>query len=211
MTRNANPLLRNVSWAASAILLMWAGTANAHIVGARLGDFYAGALHPLTDLQDVVLWLAVGLLAGAIGAERARWLVLVVPVGLLIGLSAALSFGFTLVGTVANAAMMVVLGLLVAGGIRLGTRSLCAITFGLAALRGVVNAGGVGPDTNRVLFAAGLAAVGYAGITLIMALTVAFRGADPERAPPWRGIAIRVCGSWIAAIGLMVGGLALAT
>jgi urease accessory protein len=198
-----------IAWFAAAVLLAWAGTADAHIVAAHLGDFYAGALHPLTDLQDIVLWIAAGLLAGSIGTAQGRWLVLVVPAGLLVGLVAALSFGIGGVGTLANAAMMVVLGLLLAAGIRLRTAPLCATAFGLAMVRGMANAGGLAPETDRLLFAAGLAAVGYIAITLIMALTVAFRGPDAERSASWRGIAIRVCGSWIAAVGLMIGGLAL--
>jgi len=35
-----------------------------------LATSYTGALHPLTDLQDIVLWLALGLLA-AHGRPRA--------------------------------------------------------------------------------------------------------------------------------------------
>jgi len=66
---------------ATAMVLGFAQSANAHIVASRLGDFYAGALHPLTDLQDIVLWIAAGLLAGSMGATRGRWLVLIVPVG----------------------------------------------------------------------------------------------------------------------------------
>jgi hypothetical protein len=98
-----------------------AGVYGANTAGAaRLGDFYAGALHPLTDLQDVVLWTALGLLAGSIGSAQGRWLVLVVPVGLLVGLVTALSFGIGGVGTFANAAMMVALGLLVAAALRSG-------------------------------------------------------------------------------------------
>jgi hydrogenase/urease accessory protein HupE len=106
---------------------------------------------------------------------------------------------------------MVVLGLLVAAGIRLRAAPLCAMAFGLALMRGVVNAGGMAPETDRLLFAVGLAAAGYAAITLTMALTLAFRGSDAERPASWRGIAIRVCGSWIAAVGLMIGGLTLAS
>ena len=211
MKRTEAQRSRALSWAASVPLVTWAGAAEAHIVGARLGDFYDGVLHPLSDLQDLVLWLAVGLLAGSMGAARARWLVVLFPVGLLIGVWSAMWFGLSPAGAVANAAMMVVLGLVLATGIRLRTVTLGAGAVGLAVLRGAVNAAGIAPDTNRALFAAGLATAGYATITLIMALTVAFSGADPERAPYWRGIAIRVCGSWIAAIGLMVGGLALAT
>src|SRR5206468_543392 len=49
------------------LLLTQMQIADAHIVSARLGDFYAGALHPLLTLQDVVAWAALGLLAGSLG------------------------------------------------------------------------------------------------------------------------------------------------
>ena len=61
------------------------------------------------------------------------------------------------------------------------------------------------------LYAAGLAGAGYVAITLVMAVTVAFTGSDAEPAVAWRRIAIRAMGSWIAAIGLMMGGFALAS
>ena len=37
---------------------------RAWVAVTRLGDFYASALHPLTDLQDVLLWVALGMQAG---------------------------------------------------------------------------------------------------------------------------------------------------
>jgi len=199
---------------AAAILLITTQSADAHIVGSRLGDFYSGALHPLTDLQDDVLWTALGLLAGSLGVTHGRWLVLLVPLGLLLGLSVGLSFGSTWIAPLASAGMMVLLGLLLAAGLRINVGALCVIALVLASMRGVVNAGGIGAATDRVLFGAGLAMSGYVFITLITALTVAFRRLDALDAQPsrtWRDIAIRACGSWIAAIGLMVGGFALAT
>ena len=78
---------------------------------------------------------------------------------------------------------------------------------GLAA----VPAGGVGPETNRLLFAVGLAGAGYAAITLTIAFAFAFRGTDAGTSRGWRRIAIRAFGSWIAAIGIMMGGFALAS
>jgi hypothetical protein len=107
--------------------------------------------------------------------------------------------------------MMVLLGLLLAAGLRINVVALCVIALVLASMRGVVNAGGVGAATDRVLFGAGLAMCGYVFITLITALTVVFRRLDVQPSRTWRDIAIRACGSWIAAIGLMVGGFALAT
>jgi urease accessory protein len=78
-------------------------------------------------------------------------------------------------------------------------------------MRGAANAGGIGPDTNQLLYAAGLAGIGYVAITLTMAVTLAFRRTDGGASTAWRDIAIRALGGWIAAIGLMMAGLAFAS
>ncbi len=196
---------------ATATLVASAQAADAHIVASRLGDFYAGALHPLTDLQDLILWAAMGMLAGSLGASRGRWLVLAFPLGLLAGLGWGRATGFVSAGPAADAGMILVLGLLLAAAARIPTALLCAIAFGLAVMRGAANAGDLGPETDRLLFAAGLACAGYAAITLTMALTFALRRPDAGPSMAWRGIAIRAFGGWIAAIGLMMAGLAFAS
>ena len=98
---------------ATAMLLAGANTAEAHIVAARLGDFYMGVVHPLTDLQDVVLWTATGVLAGTLGAAKGRWLIAVFPLGLLVGLSLGQVFSTTST-QLSDAAMMLAIGLLLA-------------------------------------------------------------------------------------------------
>jgi len=183
--------------------------ADAHIVAARLGDFYTGALHPLTDLQDLLLWTAVGVLAASLGASRGRWLVLLFPLGLLAGLALNRTFGMVSEGAAVDAGIVLMLGLLLAAEARIPTALLCSIAFGLAAMRGAANAGDVRPETNQLLYAAGLACAGYAAITLIMALTLTFRRAEVGASMAWRGIAIRAVGGWIAAIGMMMLGLAV--
>ncbi|QOZ25171.1 HupE/UreJ family protein [Bradyrhizobium sp. CCBAU 51753] len=195
-------------WIAAALLLL-PSAANAHIIAARLGDFYMGALHPFTDLQDVILWIAMGVLAGSLGASKGRWLILVFPLGLLAGLAVGRMFG-PVTGGLADASMLLVIGVLLAAAARIPTALLCAIAFGLAALRGAANGSDLAPDTDRLLFAAGLACAGYTVVTLTMALTVMFRptAADPTS---WRAIALRALGGWIAAIGLMMAGVALAS
>ena len=195
---------------AIATLVASAQAADAHIVASRLGDFYTGALHPLTDLQDLILWGATGVLAGSLGASKGRWLVLAFPLGLLAGLVLGRTTGFVSAGPAADAGMILVLGLLLAAAPRIPTAPLGVIAFGLAVMRGAANAGDVGSDTNRLLFAAGLACVGYAAITLTMAVTLAFRRPDAGASTAWRGIAIRAFGGWIAAIGLMMVGFAFA-
>ena len=194
----------------AVMLLAQAEVADAHVIASRLGDFYTGALHPLTDLQDFILWTAMGVLAGSLGAAKGRWLVLVFPIGLLAGLILERTFGPVSAGPLVDAGMILLLGLLLAAAARLPAALLCAIAFGVAMTRGVANVNDLAPETDRVLFAAGLACAGYAAITLIMALTLVFSGPDARTSMAWRSIAIRAFGGWIAAIGLMMVGLAFA-
>jgi urease accessory protein len=196
---------------AAIVLLAQANAADAHIVASRLGDFYAGALHPLTNLQDLILWGAIGVLAGSLGAPHGRWLVLAFPLGLLTGLVLEQSLGIAAAGSTMDASMILVLGLLLAAAIRIPTSLLCTLAFALAVIRGAANAADLGSDADRSLFAAGLACVGYVVVTLIMALTLVFHGADATNSITWRQITLRAFGGWIAAIGLMMVGLSLAS
>src|SRR5260370_15167508 len=150
---------------ATAVLVASAQAADGHIVASRLGDFYTGALHPLTDLQDLILWGAMGVLAGSLGASKGRWLVLAFPLGLLAGLVLQCTSGLDSPGPAANAGMILVVGLLLASAARIPTATLCVIAFGLALIRGAANSGDFGPDTNRLLFAPGFSFVGYPPLT----------------------------------------------
>ncbi|MET4205244.1 HupE/UreJ family protein [Bradyrhizobium sp. LA2.1] len=192
----------------TAMLLAGASTAEAHIVAARLGDFYMGVVHPLTDLQDVVLWTATGVLAGTLGAAKGRWLIAVFPLGLLVGLALGQVFSTTST-QLSDAAMMLAIGLLLAAAAQVPAFMLCAIAFAVAVIRGAANNADLGPETDRLLFAAGLACVGYGAITLAMALTAVFTNSDGVAS--WRTIAVRALGGWIAAIGLMMASLVLAS
>lgn len=203
---------RRFAGAATALAALLAITtpAQAHLIGTRLGDFYSGALHPTTDINDVVLWLALGALAGSLGAQRGRWLVILFPLGLAIGFFLTATFGLSIGGNATDAALIGALGLLLAAGLRLPAPLLGLAGFSLAVMRGMANASGLEAVTNVPLFAAGLVCAGYATITLVMALVIAFRRAEAGRATAWRGIALRALGGWIAAIGLMMIGFTLA-
>jgi len=195
---------------AALMLIAGGNAAEAHIVAARLGDFYMGVVHPLTDLQDVVLWTATGVLAGTLGGAKGRWLIPVFPLGLLAGLLLGHVFG-AVSTQLADAAMMLAIGMLLAAAAQVPTVLLCAMAFVVAVIRGAANGADLAPETDRVLFAAGLACVGYAAITLTMALTAVFRRTAADSATSWRAIAVRALGGWIAAIGLMMASLALAS
>jgi len=184
--------------------------AHAHLIGTRFGDFYAGALHPLTDLNDVLLWLALGLLAGSLQGERSRWLVLLFPLGLACGIALSTSAGISFGGDATNATLISALGLALAAGARIPAPLLGIVGFSLGVTRGIANAAAVETATNLTLFGAGLACAGYATITLLMALVMVFRRTEAGDTTAWRGIALRALGGWIAAIGLMMIGFTYA-
>ena len=184
--------------------------AHAHLIGTRFGDFYAGAFHPITDLNDVLMWLALGLLAGSLPSERSRWLVVLFPLGLACGFVLSTSAGIAFGGDATNAVLIGMLGLALAAGTRIPAPLLGLIGFSLGVTRGIANAAAVEATTNLILFGAGLACAGYATITLLMALVTAFRRAEGGPATAWRGIALRALGGWIAAVGLMMIGFTYA-
>jgi urease accessory protein len=188
-----------IVWFAS---ITWASLTPlfAHSVDKRFGDFYGGMLHPLTSLAHLFPIIALGLLAGQQGAKRARWTLLVFPAGLLAGAIGSL-FGepFTWI-TWLNQFSFVALGLLVAAALRIPFSALLALSLLFGLTHGYENAVGVTSSATMHRFVPGVVASGLALLALVAAITVAL-----ER--PWQQIAVRVAGSWIAAIGILMLGL----
>jgi hydrogenase/urease accessory protein HupE len=67
------------------MLLCLPEQAAAHLVSTRFGELYSGLLHPLTTLQHLVPWLALGLLGGLQAPRTARWALLAFPLAVLAG------------------------------------------------------------------------------------------------------------------------------
>ena len=192
-------------WSAVASLLV-ASPAHAHIIATRLGDFYTGGLHPLSGLEDGALWLGLAVLAGSQPGRQGRYVLLAFPLSLLAGLAGAVWWALPPVPAIGDAAAMVVLGGLIASGIVLPRMIVVGLTVAVGVWRGAANATGIGPATDLLLFAGGFVLTGYVVVTLTAAIAVAvLRGSAP-----WRMIAVRAWGSWLAAIGLMFGSYVLA-
>ena len=180
----------------------WAGPAHAHSLSNRFGDFYGGVLHPLSALEHALPFLALGLLAGQQGASAARWLLLAFPVGLLLGAAAAAVGPPLHWVTPLNHASFVVLGLLLAAAWRLPHLLLIALgaLFGLS--HGYENGGAMTAEVAPHLFVPGVALSGFVATALVgAAATLLSAGAE------WPRVAVRIAGSWIAAIGIMMIGL----
>ena len=170
--------------------------ASAHLVDARFGDFYAGLVHPLTALEHVFPFLAVGLLAGQQGARSARAILGCFALALVAG--AVLGHfgpGTTLV-VYLNGASFVVLGGLVALARRLPVWVLLALSSLFGLTHGYANGTAMTSDMLALNFVAGMASAGVIVVSLGAGVVLSLRAS-------WTKIAVRVVGSWIAAIGLM--------
>ena len=175
--------------------------AEAHLVTTGLGPLYDGLLHFALAPEDLVPVLALALLAGLRGVTHGRRALFVLPAAWLLGGV----IGLTVHGGVSpiwTALSFVLLGGLVASDARL---PLGATTL-LAALLGL----GHGYLNGSALAQPGLGAVGLLGIVAAVFTLVALAASFvvPLRAV-WARVVVRVAGSWIAAIGLLLIGWAI--
>jgi urease accessory protein len=175
----------------------WPGPAWAHSLSARIGDFYGGLLHPATALEQALPLVALGLLAGQNGPRPARWLLLVVPVAFALGTSLGGVLPSPPYLWVINAGSFLLLGLLLAFDGALPLPLLIGLGAGLGLSHGLANGSGMAGGTDPWLFVLGSTLTALAAILLPSALVVSLEAA-------WQRIAVRIAGSWIAAVGAMI-------
>jgi nickel/cobalt transporter (NicO) family protein len=107
--------------------------ALAHLVNTDVGVFYAGMMHPLASAEHLLPTVAVALLAGQLGKQAARSVVLLFPVALAAGMLIGSYYaGFEFVQTI-NLVQLVVLGglLIVAASVPPVVMPVVAVTTGL--------------------------------------------------------------------------------
>ena len=186
--------------AATVMLALTPSPAQAHLVTTGMGPVYDGIGHLLLTPEDLVPVIALALYAGLRGAVAGRRTMFLLPLAWFIGGLAGSEMSIT-AGAALPAMSFLLLGILVAADLSLtpAVVSGLAITLGLvhgflngAALRG--NAGTLG--------LVGILAMLFVLITLVSAFIVSLQ-------KPWARIAVRVAGSWIAAIGLLMFGWAM--
>lgn len=172
---------------------------QAHLVNSGLGPFYDGALHLLLSPGDVLALTAVALLAGLRGHRAGRLAVMVLPVAWLlaggVGLHTVPAFDLSWVST----GSLVGVGALVALDPKAPPPVVALIAGGVGGLHGLANGASlsaVGAGGVSLLGIVGTAA----GISLLLAAAVVSLEA------PWTRICVRVAGSWMAAIGMLMFG-----
>jgi hydrogenase/urease accessory protein HupE len=179
----------------------WPTGAEAHLVTTGLGPVYDGLLHFVLTPEDLLPVLALALLAGLRGAAHGRRALFVLPAAWLLGGVLGLAAHGS-VSPVLTSISFVLLGGLVAADVRLTL----GVTTGLAALLGLVH----GYLNGAAIALPGLGVAGLAGIAAAVFTLVALAASlvVPLRAT-WTRVVVRVAGSWIAAIGLLLLGWGL--
>jgi urease accessory protein len=188
--------LRNLALPAAGLLAA-AAPAQAHLMNSGFGPFYDGLAHPLMSPEDILPATAVTLLAGLSGARYGRWVLATLPGAWLAGMT----LGWALVLPMAPASLMAILtaltGALVAADLKLPL----AAVIGWAALLGALH--GYGNGRELAATAGGLVAI--AGIACSLAAVVSLlAGQVATVQAPWARLAVRISGSWIAAVGLFM-------
>jgi urease accessory protein len=174
----------------------------AHLVSTGFGPFYDGLLHLLTSPSDLLPALALALLAGLQGRAASRRVVFLLPAALLVGAVLGLvlptSVPVVQIGTVA----FLVLGGLVAADVAVSARWMGLLAVGVGLVLGYAN----GSALSLAGYSLGAVLGMTAGVFVLVVLAAA--GVTALRAP-WGRIAVRVAGSWIAAVGLLMIGWSL--
>ena len=183
----------------SLCLLMAASVAHAHSPIKGIGGFYAGFLHPVTGLEHVLPFAALGILAGQQGDRVAPALFLFAVMVMLGALGALLIPALPYIGLL-NILSGVLLGALVATAWRLPVVVLyvIAILFGLT--HGFANGTALNGAFKPYLFIPGLGLAGLVVPAWMMIVTDLIL----RQKYNWMRIAVRVAGSWITAIGVLV-------
>jgi urease accessory protein len=198
-----SPRARRLALVASTAALLLPVRAHAHLVTTGLGPLYDGISHVLLSPDDLLPVLAMAFLAGLNGRPAGRSALFLLPLAWILGGVVAFEVAAApLSGAVAASASFLVLGILVAADRRLAPAVVASLSVALGLLHGWLNGAAIAAAGREAVGLAGIAAAVFVLVALAAALVVSLRAA-------WARIAVRVAGSWIAAIGLLMLGWSL--
>jgi hypothetical protein len=190
--------VRRLFAATAATLALLPGAAQAHLASTGLGPVYDGVWHFVLTPGEVLPLALLALLAGRRGPAHARLIFFVVPP---VWLAACLAIGPAAADVPApvSASALLVAGLLLAADVPLPAWLTGVGAIVLASLFGAAYGTPAGTGGQAVIAAVGAAAFLCALLALIASIAL------PLRSMP-AVTAVRVAGSWSAALGLLLAG-----
>jgi hydrogenase/urease accessory protein HupE len=173
-------------------------TAQAHLVTSGGGPFFDGLIHFYVSPDDFLTVLAVALFSGLSGKRAARGLVLTLPAAWLLGTVAGMQVSNVSQLDIQFAGVsMLCTGLLLGINLKLPTGWLILVGLLIGAWHGFTNGLNIAATGTS-----GLAAIGNTVAASLVALLLSAAAVSLTKS--WQLIAVRVVGSWVAAIGLLV-------
>ena len=186
----------------AATVVWWPGPADAHLVTTGLGPVYDGISHVLISPDDLLPVLVMGLLAGLNGPKTGRRVMFTLTLAWLSGGLAGLVVGHPSVPSGVTAMSSLVLGGLTAADRRLPPSVAMAIALAVGLLHGWVNGAAIAEAQREPLGLIGIVSAIFVLVAMVGAFAVSVRAA-------WARVAVRIAGSWVAAIGLLMLGWSL--
>jgi hydrogenase/urease accessory protein HupE len=198
------PSFANVRRVAAGVLActILPSRAEAHLVTTGLGPIYDGISHVFLSPDDLVPIVAIALLAGLNGPAVGRRALFALTTAWLVGGTAGVLFGQPILPAAITTASFLVIGSLTAADRRLSPSAITALAIVVGLVHGWLNGVGIAEAQKEALGLAGIVGAIFVLVALASAAVVSLR-------PHWTRIAVRVAGSWVAAIGLLMLGWSL--
>jgi hydrogenase/urease accessory protein HupE len=160
-----------------------------------MGPVYDGIGHLLLTPEDLVPALAVALYAGLRGRVPGKRALFFFPAAWLLGGFIGLAADTMPVFTVSAFSFLLV-GILIAADLRLPSNAFTVLAIAVGIMHGFF---------NGIALKTGPAGLGLLGIMAALFVLVAIVSACVlSLKPPWTRIVVRVAGSWVAAMGLLM-------
>lgn len=161
------------------------------------GPFYDGLAHLFVTPEDLLPVVALALLGGLLGPRFGRAILFTLPLAWIGGnlTGGLMSASFTL--SLVSASLTIVLGILVAANKPLPLLLIVGLAAFLGWLHGSLNRIDQAQAHPLILLSVGVA-------TALFVIVSLFAGQVSRLRVPWLRVAVRVGGSWIAAIGLLM-------
>jgi len=169
----------------------------AHLMPTGLGPWGDGMARLVLQPTDLLLLIALVLLAAQGGRACADRLPLLFPVAWLLGGVAGLSLGTELLLALPCMVAITAIGFLVALEVRLRPLTFLVLSTGLAIAFGIVAGSALAGHQGALP-----ALLGEAVAIAVLATLLLLPLAPPH--PRWLAMGLRVGGSWIAASGLLM-------
>jgi hydrogenase/urease accessory protein HupE len=187
-----------------ASLLVWAGCpgrASAHLVNSGFGSFYDGIAHLFVTPEDFLVVAAIALLAGLGGKQQGASVLFLLPLAWLAGAGAGRTTQLAAELPILSAALLIALGALVASDLRLPPRLVAGFALTVGWVHGFFNGAALAGVNSGGLAVGGIVCAVFVVVALVAGQVVSLQ-------KEWARITVRVAGSWIGAIGLLMLGWA---